>query len=61
MNSVMVFQPPSTQLSEKDSGPVSGTTERDGEGLQGQGWEGDLAEPVLTEPKTQMINGDGQL
>lgn len=57
----MVFQPPSTQLSEKDSGPVSGTTERDGEGLQGQGWEGDLAEPVLIEPETQMINSDGQL
>jgi hypothetical protein len=47
--------------SENDSGPVGGATERGGEGLQGLGWEGDLAGPMLSEPETQMINGDGQL
>lgn len=46
--------------SENDSGPVGGATERDGEGLQGQRWERDLAGPMLNEPETQMINGDGQ-
>lgn len=46
--------------SENDSGPVGGATERDG-GLQRQRWEGDLTVPMMSEPETQMINGDGQL
>lgn len=55
MNSDMAFQSPSAQgnTAENDGGPMGSDTEKDGEELPGQRWEGDLTEPMLNEPETK--------